>query len=112
MSDGVVAQAIRKGTLVRQPCSRCGAIKTHAHHEDYSKPLEVIWLCSRCHTQRHKELSGFAKKEMTYVRLEPEVKQALNRVAQIDGRSLSALIAKIASDWVKAHQPAKEPRRG
>jgi hypothetical protein len=55
-------------------------------------------------------------KEITYVRLDPDVKQALMRVAKIDGRSLSALIAKIASDWVKpyADKPAKgsENRRG
>jgi hypothetical protein len=52
-------------------------------------------------------------KEITYVRLDPDVKQALMRVAKIDGRSLSALIAKIASDWVKpyADKPAKENRR-
>jgi hypothetical protein len=53
-------------------------------------------------------------KEITYVRLDPDVKQALMRVAKIDGRSLSALIAKIASDWVKPYpaKPAKEQRRG
>ena len=51
-------------------------------------------------------------KEATFIRLDPEIKRALVRLAEIDGRSLSALIAKIASDWVKAHQPAKEPRRG
>jgi hypothetical protein len=54
-------------------------------------------------------------KEITYVRLEPAVKQALSRVAEIDGRSLSALISKIASDWVKAVdalKPVKEQRRG
>ena len=52
------------------------------------------------------------QKEATFVRLDPEIKQALVRLAETDGRSLSALIAKIASDWVKAHQPAKEQRRG
>ena len=40
-------------------------------------------------------------KEITYIRLDPAVKQALSRVAQIDGRSLSALISKIATDWAK-----------
>jgi hypothetical protein len=27
-----------------------------AHHEDYDKPLEVVWLCQPCHKQRHKEI--------------------------------------------------------
>lgn len=52
-----VARAIRRGELVRQPCCRCGAEKTVAHHEDYDKPLEVVWLCQACHKQRHKELN-------------------------------------------------------
>ena len=51
-----VAGAIRRGELVRQPCCRCGAQKTVAHHEDYDKPLDVMWLCQACHKQRHKEL--------------------------------------------------------
>lgn len=51
-----VARAVRKGLLVRQPCVRCGAIKSLAHHEDYDKPLEVVWLCQPCHKQRHKEI--------------------------------------------------------
>lgn len=50
-------------------------------------------------------------KEVTYIRLEPEIKQALERTAKADGRSLSALIAKIAGDWVKALGAAKGPRR-
>ena len=51
-----VGRAIRNGSLVRQPCVRCGEIKSLAHHEDYDKPLEVMWLCQPCHKQRHKEL--------------------------------------------------------
>ena len=51
-----VAKAIRNGLLVRMPCVRCGKEKTEAHHEDYDKPLEVMWLCTPCHKQRHKEL--------------------------------------------------------
>jgi len=51
-----VARAVRNGGLVRQPCCRCGEAKTVAHHEDYDKPLEVIWLCQPCHKQRHKEM--------------------------------------------------------
>lgn len=47
-------RAIRQGKLVRQPCARCHAPKVDAHHEDYSKPLEVIWLCRTCHRRFHK----------------------------------------------------------
>lgn len=52
----LVGTAIRNGTLKRQLCERCLKEKVHAHHEDYSKPLEVRWLCSNCHIQRHKEM--------------------------------------------------------
>ena len=47
--------AIRMGTLVRQPCEQCGATPGHAHHDDYSKPLDVRWLCRPCHTEHHKQ---------------------------------------------------------
>jgi hypothetical protein len=50
--------AIRRGTLVKQPCERCGATDgIHAHHEDYSRPLDVNWLCVPCHAQRHREIN-------------------------------------------------------
>ena len=56
-AHNAVLRAIRSGTLLRQPCVRCGAIKSLAHHEDYDKPLDVVWLCQPCHKQRHKELA-------------------------------------------------------
>ena len=52
----LVFRSLRSGTLVKQPCERCGEQKSLAHHEDYDKPLEVMWLCQPCHKQRHKEL--------------------------------------------------------
>jgi hypothetical protein len=51
--------AVRDGKLVRQPCEACaknGHVQygtSHGHHEDYSKPLEVIWLCSLHHRWVH-----------------------------------------------------------
>jgi len=47
--------AIRDGNLVRQPCIECGDLKVEAHHPDYSKPLEVIWLCRSHHRILHNE---------------------------------------------------------
>ena len=55
-AHNAVTRAVRKGNLVRQPCCRCGNEKSFAHHEDYDKPLDVMWLCQPCHKQRHKEL--------------------------------------------------------
>lgn len=55
-AHNAVARAIKSGQLERKPCERCGAEKSVAHHEDYDKKLEVIWLCQPCHKQRHKEI--------------------------------------------------------
>jgi hypothetical protein len=43
----------------RKPC-HCG-LKAHAHHEDYSKPFEVIWLCPKHHAEEHKRLKQLRK---------------------------------------------------
>jgi ribosomal protein S27AE len=57
-AHGAVYRAIKNGKLLRQECCRCGNAKTVAHHEDYDKPLDVVWLCEPCHKQRHKEISA------------------------------------------------------
>lgn len=48
-----VLVATRSGKLIKQPCEKCGEQKTQAHHDDYSKPLDVRWLCDRCHRIEH-----------------------------------------------------------
>lgn len=50
-----VYHAVRTGKLVRGPCEACGAGSAHAHHDDYTKPLVVRWLCHGCHVQHHAE---------------------------------------------------------
>lgn len=52
-----VELALLGGRLERKPCERCGASNSHAHHDDYSFPLSVMWLCPLHHKQRHKELA-------------------------------------------------------
>ena len=47
-----VEKALRKGVLVRQPCGVCGE-KAQAHHADYTKPLDVQWLCPFHHARQH-----------------------------------------------------------
>ncbi len=47
--------AVKRGKIIRQPCQTCGAPNGDAHHEDYSKPLEVEWFCRLCHAAKHRE---------------------------------------------------------
>lgn len=53
----IVSNAIRDKKLIPLPCEKCGN-KGQAHHDDYSKPLQVRWLCSRHHADHHKKLRG------------------------------------------------------
>ncbi len=48
--------AQKKGFIIKPDrCSKCDKnIKIEKHHPDYSKPLEVIWLCRSCHIKIHK----------------------------------------------------------
>jgi hypothetical protein len=52
-----VEYALEWGKLVRGDCQDCGSKeKIEAHHPDYSKPLDIEWLCKPCHVARHAEL--------------------------------------------------------
>jgi hypothetical protein len=50
----MVNNAIRDKKLFKEPCEVCGAVTSvHAHHDDYSKPLNVRWLCAAHHKEWH-----------------------------------------------------------
>ncbi len=52
-----ITRTRQQGLLMPEPCADCGlpAKYSQAHHEDYSRPLEVIWLCPSCHMTRHQK---------------------------------------------------------
>jgi hypothetical protein len=54
-----LGNAVRDGRVIKPAaCQSCSQVpdarhKLHGHHEDYSKPLDVIWLCAACHRRLH-----------------------------------------------------------
>lgn len=52
-ANAMVQNALKKGILMKESCENCGNQNTQAHHDDYSKPLEIRWLCHICHQWHH-----------------------------------------------------------
>jgi len=48
--------ALRTGEVTKQPCIECGEENSEGHHEDYDKPLEVVWLCRTHHADVHRTI--------------------------------------------------------
>ena len=49
----LVKVAIRHGILTPERCRICNSVDVVAHHEDYKKPLDVLWYCHRHHLRLH-----------------------------------------------------------
>ncbi len=58
--------AVYTGKIIKSPCVVCKSKKSQGHHPDYSKPLEVIWLCALHHKHVH---LGIIKVELSTVTL-------------------------------------------
>ena len=48
-----VKYALRTGKLIKTPCHVCGELEVQGHHPDYSRPLDVVWLCRQHHHEVH-----------------------------------------------------------
>lgn len=48
-----VSNALRDGKLFKTCCHICGCEKVEAHHADYDRFLEVVWLCNKHHREAH-----------------------------------------------------------
>lgn len=44
---------LKRGTMTRGDCAMCGLPDAQAHHNDYERPLDVVWLCEEHHTVIH-----------------------------------------------------------
>lgn len=52
--------AVSRGRVVKPvACEGCGVVGVlHGHHDDYAKPLSVVWLCGGCHREAHGQERG------------------------------------------------------
>lgn len=59
-AHSALAAAVRSGKIKKpSQCSacykECPSKQLHGHHDDYTKPLEVRWLCAVCHGLHHRK---------------------------------------------------------
>ena len=45
----------KHGKIEKQSCSKCAAPEAEKHHEDYTRPHDIVWLCRSCHLDLHYE---------------------------------------------------------
>jgi hypothetical protein len=61
--DKVIARSrsrsfVRRGVIEKKPCETCGCDKSEIHHNDYSEPTDIKFLCKQCHQSQHIGLSA------------------------------------------------------
>lgn len=96
-----VRYAVGTGRLVRPlSCERCEKVGTvHAHHHDYSKSLEVEWLCRHCHAAEHRSIP-------TWVIAANELREqghTYQQIADLLGKSYSAIFRRLNPDKATAY---------
>lgn len=52
-TTSIVQMAVKYKIIKRRPCAVCGSSETAGHHFDYSRVLDVIWLCQSHHIKEH-----------------------------------------------------------
>ena len=54
-ANRMIRKLINIGIISKASCVVCGDLNSKGHHPDYSKPLEVIWLCQKHHSEIHRK---------------------------------------------------------
>jgi len=55
LAQRAIKRLVDSGVIIRYPCEVCGEEPSNGHHPDYSKPLEVVWLCQKHHKEIHRK---------------------------------------------------------
>ncbi len=70
------SELVKRGKLKKKPCLVCRNLSVLAHHENYTNPWEIIWLCESCHKDYHNGKIGLYNDSLWWdpVRLVPGCK--------------------------------------
>ena len=121
----IVRKALQGGILIKpKKCRKCKEErKLSGHHKDYSKPLEVIWLCPIHHIEKHPdryvknssdELKNLKKRIANYKKfLEQQNKEIIKRAKIVlrlkeQGLSFRQIGKKIGVSYEMARQYLKK----
>jgi hypothetical protein len=55
LAKDAIHNAIKAGKMIKQPCKICGKKIVEGHHQNYSYPLKVVWLCKKHHLEEHRK---------------------------------------------------------
>lgn len=100
-ANASVAAAVASGRLLRpEVCEACGTgCLPDGHHDDYSMPLAVRWLCARCHRTAHAQLKGrVVPMRVVAFRLAPEQVAAVAAIAKREQRSFGGAVRILLTD--------------
>jgi predicted DNA-binding protein YlxM (UPF0122 family) len=73
-AQNILEQALEKRIVIRpEKCEKCGSSGTfkdgrteiQGHHCDYNKPLDVLWLCQKCHHEWHRNNEAIPYREVS-----------------------------------------------
>ncbi len=92
--------ALKRGILKKSSCQNCGEKDVIAHHEDYNKPLKVIWLCRKHHMQLHRDRGAIC--------LDENAKKKISK--KLTGRTLSKEHKENISKAMTGKEPSLETK--
>jgi hypothetical protein len=106
-AHGAVYAALKSGELVRGPCEQADYGDCHGriegHHDDYSKPVDVRWLCSTHHRRLHaeKKRRGDGKENMVVrVRLTADLTDRMEAEMVRDDRTAADVVRRALRSYL------------
>jgi ribosomal protein S27AE len=104
-SHTLAQKAHKEGLLIKPDnCERCGKAtdKLVKHHSDYDKPIDIEWLCNKCHSIEHANKPRATEEFQLVIRQVPnELHRQLKVLAAQHSITLSGLIVMALQAYVQ-----------